>query len=302
MSYTAYLLLTVVGTLRGQTQWTENERQMLIAGLERTEQLVRSELAGLSSSQWTFREKPERWSIAEIVEHLGVQDDMYFREICLLVQQPPQPSYQDKVRGNDAAILEYVTDAEIGQASWYLEPKGRWRDPRQAAQAFSNSRRHLTDFVRTTKADLRQHFTFRSYAGKQNRWSVRDLHQLMLTTIVHTERHVGQMRKVKADPGFPKGTLEMTANERAYLRDHFRMTNRFLVDTVRKYSDRQLLFKPAPNRWSIAQCIDHLARNEEYIVKVIRTQMLKQEAPLRSLFRPWLATTTPASLGPRFAA
>jgi hypothetical protein len=298
MSRATCLLLVLATALRGQIHWSESERQTLISGLNRTEQLVLNEVARLNSQQWMFRENPGRWSIAEIVEHLGLQEDMYFREIYLLVQQPAQPGYRDKVKGNDPAILEYATDPERGQAAWFLEPKGRWRDPRKAVEAFSHSRHQLTDYLRTTKVDLREHFTFRSYSDKQNRWSVRDLHQLILTTIAHTKRHVGQIRKVKAAAGFPPGSLEMTANERAYLRDHLRMTSRFLVDTAQRYSHKQLLYKQAPNRWSIAQCIEHLARSEEYIVNLIRTEMLKQEGPLRGMFPSLVRSGSPETQGP----
>jgi hypothetical protein len=291
-------LLFLANALCGQSQWTENERQTLIAGLKRSEQLVLNEVANLNSQQWTFRENAGRWSIAEIVEHLGLQEDMYFREIYLIAQQPAQPSSQHKVKGNDTAVLGYATDPERGQASWFLEPKGRWPDPRKALEAFSNSRHQLVDFVRNTKVDLREHFTFRSYSGTQNQWSVRDLHQLMLTTIAHTERHVGQIQKLKADSRFPLGNLELTANERAYLRDHLRMTSRFLVDTAKQYTDQQLVYKPAPNRWSIAQCIDHLARNEEYIVNLIKTKMLKHEGPLRDLFPSLAQNGSPAAKTP----
>lgn len=291
-------LLFLASALLGQTQWTETERQTLVAGLDRTRQLVLSEVATLNSQQWAFREQPGRWSIAEIVEHLGLQEDMYFREIYLIAQQPAQPGYRDKVQGNDAAVRAYAVDPERGQASWFLEPKGRWSDPRNALEAFLHSRQQLTGFVRNTKVDLREHFTFRSYSGKQNQWSVRDLHQLMLTTIAHTERHVGQIRKVKADPGFPAGGLEMTANERAFLRDHFRMTTRFVLDTAKKYSPQQLLYKPAPNRWSIVQCIDHLARTEDYIVNLVRTKMLKHEGTLRELFPSLRQLGTPGTQSP----
>ena len=54
-----------------------------------------------------------------------------------------------------------------------------------------------------TRKDLRVQFIFREYKGTANRWSVRDLHQLLLTTIAHTERHVNQMLKVKAHPAYP---------------------------------------------------------------------------------------------------
>ena len=46
-------------------------------------QLLREWLHG-----YLIQEAPERWSIAEVVEHLEIQDEMYFREIYLISKTP----------------------------------------------------------------------------------------------------------------------------------------------------------------------------------------------------------------------
>jgi quercetin dioxygenase-like cupin family protein len=63
-------------------------------------------------------------------------------------------------------------------------------------------------FISTTPKDLRRYFTYRNYQpdGKlasASIYDVRDLHQLMLTCIAHTRRHLRQLQKVKAHPAFP---------------------------------------------------------------------------------------------------
>ena len=202
------VLLTVLMVATGAEPnggvWTEAERANLIAGLDRTRDLVAQATAGLTPEQWRFREEPGRWSIAEVVEHLGLQEDMYFREIYLIAQQPPLPQFRAQVKGNDQAIMAYASDSEKAQAGWFLEPQGRWSaDPGKGLASFLRSRGKLTEWVQGTRKDLRVQFTFREYKGTANRWSVRDLHQLLLTTIAHTERHVNQMLNVKAHPGYP---------------------------------------------------------------------------------------------------
>lgn len=184
--------------------WTTEERQLLLDGLNKTRDLVIEATKGLAPAQWQFKEAPTRWSIAEVVEHLGLQEDMYFREMYLIAQQPPMPDLRSKVQNNDAKILAYADSSEKAQASWYLEPRGRWQDPANGVAAFLRSREHLTSFVQKTSVDLRVHFTFREYKGQMNQWSVRDLHQLMLTTISHTKRHVGQIERIKAHSNYPQ--------------------------------------------------------------------------------------------------
>jgi hypothetical protein len=197
------LLLLSAADAGKPSVWTEAERQSLIQGLDRTRDLLVQATANLGPEQWRFKEEPGRWSIAEVVEHLGLQEDMYFREVYLIAQQPALPRYRRPVKGNDEKILAYATDPDKAQAGWFLEPQGRWADPARGMASFLRSRAKLTEWVRTTPADLRVHFTFREYKGKANLWSVRDLHQLLLTTIAHTERHLNQILKVKTHAGYP---------------------------------------------------------------------------------------------------
>jgi hypothetical protein len=185
--------------------WTEGERKVLLDGLSHTRDLVVDATKGLSPAQWRFKEEPGRWSIAEIVEHLGVQDDLYFREMFIISQQPSQPPRRQGVKEQDALILEYTDDPEKSITNWSLEPLGRWAgEPARAVAAFLRTREHLIAFVRDTKKDLRLQLTFRDYKGKGDRWSVRDLHQLMLTNIAHARRHVNQIERVKAHPKYPR--------------------------------------------------------------------------------------------------
>jgi hypothetical protein len=176
--------------------------------LKRTKDLVLTLAGGLSDAAWNFKESPERWSIAEITEHLGLQEDMYFRELYLLSQVPAMPELKARVAGKDQRIPGYASDPEPGVATWYLQPMGRWNSRDKALGQFGRSRDRLTEFVLTTKEDLRVHFTFRDYVRsdkKESLWAIRDLHQLVLTAIAHTERHVNQMKKVTAHPGYPRG-------------------------------------------------------------------------------------------------
>jgi hypothetical protein len=187
--------------------WTEAERQLLADGLKRTKDLVVRLTDGLSDTAWNFRESPERWSIAQITEHLGLQEDMYFRELYLLSQVPAMPELKPRVAGKDQRIAGYATDPEPGVAAWFLQPMGRWISREMAVGQFVRSRAKLTEFILTTKEDLRVHFTFRDYVrsdGKESLWAIRDLHQLVLTTIAHTERHVNQMKKVTEHPDYPR--------------------------------------------------------------------------------------------------
>lgn len=73
----------------------------------------------------------------------------------------------------------------------------------------------------------------------------------------------------------------ITPEDRAYLLEHLALTREMVVNTTQGLSPAQLTFKPAPHRWSVAQCIDHMARSEDYIVhKMVRERLLKSTEPV----------------------
>ena len=51
----------------------------------------------------------------------------------------------------------------------------------------------------------------------------------------------------------------MTDDDREHLLVHFQMTGQMVAEQVRGLSPAQLEFKPGPDRWSIRQCVSHLA-------------------------------------------
>ena len=184
--------------------WTEDERQLLISGLEETRRIVLEEIKTLGNDQWHFRPDSSTWSIALIIEHVSLQEVMHYREIYVISKTPAQPKYVEKAQGNDKLILKYETDTIKGTADWGVTPLGRWCDKADAAYQFNRATDKLIKFVSETDVDLRQQFTFRDIPDESDFRRIRDLHQILLTTITHTKRHIHQIIRVKSHPEFPK--------------------------------------------------------------------------------------------------
>ena len=51
---------------------TRQERDSLVQHLEQTRQAFLQSISGLSDAQWTFKAGPDRWSIAEVAEHIAI--------------------------------------------------------------------------------------------------------------------------------------------------------------------------------------------------------------------------------------
>ena len=67
----------------------------------------------------------------------------------------------------------------------------------------------------------------------------------------------------------------LTAEERKFAIDYFNKTKERLLDDVKGLSSAQLQFKSDSTRWSVAQCVEHIALAESLIWKHI-SAMTKQ--------------------------
>ncbi len=187
--------------------WTKEERQLILSELDRTTEELKTEIENLSDEQWNFR-GGDGWNIGEIVEHLEMQNQLHYREISVIANSPQHLEYRKITEGGDDYFIKYATDTIKGQAGWFLTPKGKFNSKKAAESAFYLARGKLREYVETTPADLRKQFTFRSPMYEKDLSEltisdVRDLHQLLLTGIAHTDRHIEQIRNIKAHDDFP---------------------------------------------------------------------------------------------------
>lgn len=214
MKYKLYLFLILTLISCSETDapverwWTEGNRSFILSELDRTSAELAAEIDLLTIDQWHFREEEGSWSIAEIVEHLEMQNQLHYREITVVANAPQYLEYRAITEGQDQYFIDYATDAAPGQAQWFLEPIGRFDNKELGAIAFFRARGKLREFVAQTQIDLRKQFTFRTTVeGKEvselSIGEVRDLHQLLLTGIAHTDRHLAQIKEIKQHKDYP---------------------------------------------------------------------------------------------------
>jgi uncharacterized damage-inducible protein DinB len=64
--------------------------------------------------------------------------------------------------------------------------------------------------------------------------------------------------------------------ERNFIIQHLRQTQKELHEATKNVSEAQWNFKPAPDRWSIAQCAEHLVLAEDFLRGFISGDALKK--------------------------
>jgi hypothetical protein len=77
---------------------------------------------------------------------------------------------------------------------------------------------------------------------------------------------------------FQPGRLD--DSDRAYLVAHLEMTRQIVIDATQSLTREQWLYSPGPGRWSIAQCVDHLANTEAYVLEMVRDRLIKSDKPI----------------------
>ena len=187
------LSVLLVAPLAGEPM-KAGDRQRLLAHLEMTESWLVSELNGLSPAQLTFRMTPESWSITDVTEHLAIAEPQYWQRVQ---DSMKQPATTEKLEATDAAILWYGIDRTNRQKTGEARvPHGTFKTAADALASFRKLRSTMRDYAQSTSEDLRSR---RLLEGDM------DVYQWFLMISTHSQRHILQIREVKAHSGYPKG-------------------------------------------------------------------------------------------------
>src|SRR6478736_8136512 len=184
--------------LTGLFAQTSEDRAKAVAYLQKTEAGVLDAAKGLSPAQLNFKSAPDRWSVAEVLEHIASAEDFLMGMVHEKVMTSPARPEGEDVAAIDALVLKAVPDrTQKIQAPEPLKPTNRYGSPKDSLAHFEASRAQTIAFLNNSK-DLRDH-AMDSPLGKKM-----DGYQWILFVAAHSERHTKQMLEVKADPNFPK--------------------------------------------------------------------------------------------------
>ncbi len=191
-------LLVMAGAAAAPAQVvTQAEKDKALQYLETTKKNVLEATKGLSEAQWNFKPAPDRWSVAQTVEHIAAAEDFIRGMLKEKVMMAPAGDAGRDVKKTDDGLLAMVPDrTNKFQAPEPLVPTNRFGSPEGSIKHFVESRATTEDFLKTA-TDLRDHVAD-SPMGKL------DGYEFVLFIAAHSERHTKQINEVKADPNFPK--------------------------------------------------------------------------------------------------
>jgi hypothetical protein len=193
----AALFLGTMAVAASAQEVTQAEKERALQYLESTKKNVLEATKGLSEEQWNFKPAPDRWSVAQVMEHIAAAEDFIRDVLKEKVMTSPAGEAGRDIKKTDETVMAMVPDrTNKVQAPEPLVPTNRFGSPDGSLKHFVESRSSTEDFLKTTSG-LRDHVAD-SPMGKL------DAYEFVLLIAAHSERHTKQINEVKADPNFPK--------------------------------------------------------------------------------------------------
>jgi hypothetical protein len=176
------------------------ERDHAVTELESSRKAFLEATNELSEAQWNFKPAPDRWSIAECAEHIGVTETFVLNLITeQALKGPAEPEKRAQVQGKDTSMMAMAVDRSAKfKAPEVIQPTRRWTTSSEITKNVPENRARTIEFVNRTQEDLRDHFMDHPV------FETLDTYQWILQTSAHMQRHTAQILEVKADPNFPK--------------------------------------------------------------------------------------------------
>ena len=153
------VLLLVCTLLFGISAFAQSltlaDREKGVQYLEQTRDGVVAAVKGLSAAQMKFKPAPDRWSVAETLEHIALaENDAH--NLFVRAMKSPAGAPDPDIAKVDAMIMAIVPDrSHKAQAPPQLVPTGRWT-PSEALDHFRKSRAEAIALMKSTP-DLREH-------------------------------------------------------------------------------------------------------------------------------------------------
>ena len=175
-----------------------SESAKIVGMLEDTRGQVLSRVAGLNDTQWNFKTGPDRWSAAQIVEHLYLTEGMFTKTITGLLDGEPNPDWTKLTAGADEKLTKMVPDrSNPVQAPPPAVPQGKMSRGEVVAK-YLEARGKMIGFAQDRTKP------YKSYVNEDSPLGALHAAHWMKFAALHNVRHLKQLDEVLADAGFPK--------------------------------------------------------------------------------------------------
>jgi len=190
--------------LAAEPALTRSELEQAHLYLEQTHSGMVGALKGLSDAQWKFKPAPDRWSIAEIVEHtVFVQERVLGPLREQLATAPEAPAGRDNKVVDGIVINQFPNRLTKFKVPEFAQPTGRYTAAESLDRLTKNYAR-LAEYVESDPDLRKRALEAAPLKGiSQGAYESMDGYQWILAAAAHTERHTKQILEVMAEADFP---------------------------------------------------------------------------------------------------
>ncbi len=154
----------------------------------------------LSDAQWKFKPAAEKWSVAEVVEHVVLAEVSLYSKAQEALKAPRNPEWEEKTKGK-TEFLQRVMPSRTGRAKAPDEivPEGKVMRA-DLMQKLRQIRARSMRLAEEIQAPLKAHTAEHPFPI----FNTLNAYQWMLYIPLHNQRHNKQIEEVLASPEFPK--------------------------------------------------------------------------------------------------
>jgi hypothetical protein len=202
--FTLLLLIALLGGATTSAQqdgmMTAEERTKLIRWLKESHAETVAAVEKLSDAQWNWKAAPDKWSVAECVEHIMMAESLLAAAGQRALASPANPDWAEKTKGK-TEFIENVMVKRLGkaQAPESIVPSGKI--PRaELMKRLAEERAKTLKFAEETKLPLKAHTAEHPFPV----FGTLNAYQWTIYIPLHNIRHNQQIAEVKIHPNFPQ--------------------------------------------------------------------------------------------------
>lgn len=179
---------------------TQEERAKAVKLLLDSQKEFLAAVEKLSDAQWSYKPAPERWSVAEVAEHIYLAEGLLFASVEKALAAQPNPDWETKTRGKTEFLERVMVSRDRkAQAPETIVPQGKMTRA-EIMSHFKEARAKTLKFIEQTDRPLKAHTTDHPFPV----FNTLNAYQWLIYIPLHNIRHNQQIAEVKASAGFPK--------------------------------------------------------------------------------------------------
>ncbi len=175
--------------------WQAKDKQKLIENYKRAFKELNDETAQLSKKQWNHKIGEKTWTIGQVVEHLNMWHLITQDQIRYAEYQGPRPDLVAQTMP-DSIITKFIYEEKDHTSPDLSIPTGLIPDANNL-KIFNIKAAEILKKLEASTIDFSQYF--RVYPTQ-----IRNLYQIYIIHYGHIDRHIRQIKRIKADAKYPK--------------------------------------------------------------------------------------------------